>query len=183
LEVSMKKNLKFIISLVAALLIILSAVGCATKAVAVAPPPFDPAENINKIYAQEKLERDAFENILIYFDYNKSTLTDLGQSTLNNKSTWLRKHPGTMIVIMGHADERGSNSYNDKLGAARAQVVREYLRFLGHDASRMTIETYGKREPANLGHNEGAWKENRRVKTGVITMGPVQTQCKSNCSK
>ncbi len=39
----------------------------------------------------------------------------------------LQKNPGYKVKLEGHTDRLGSNPYNDKLGLARANMVRDFL--------------------------------------------------------
>jgi Outer membrane protein and related peptidoglycan-associated (lipo)proteins len=171
------KRILFLFIVIVLVLSVFGTSGCATKVKAEWVSPVDPTKRLNEIIAQEKMERDNFEFIPVYFDYNSAFLTKQTMDTLNSKSVWLRKHPGTKFVIIGHTDERGSDSFNFKLAFDRARVVRDYLKFLGNDTNLMTMLSAGKKIPADPGHFQAAWKENRRVNTRVIEMGPVQTRC------
>ena len=51
------------------------------------------------------------------------------------------------IVISGHADRIGSDSYNQKLSAQRANAVRDYLISKGIDAGRLTAQGKGESMP------------------------------------
>ena len=65
--------------------------------------------------------------------------------------------------IEEHCDERGSREYNMALGERRAQAVKNYLVNLGISANRIKTVSYGEERPTALGHNEDAWKQNRRA--------------------
>ena len=47
-------------------------------------------------------------------------------------------------------------------GDRRALALREYLAQLGMDPARIHTVTYGASKPVDPGHNESAWKKNRR---------------------
>src|SRR2546422_301333 len=66
------------------------------------------------------------------------------------------------IRIEGNCDERGSREYNLALGQRRADAAKKYLTDLGLAADRITTISYGKERPRAPGHDEEAWKENRR---------------------
>ena len=68
-----------------------------------------------------------------------------------------------VVVIEGHADERGSEEYNLALGERRAEAVRRYLEALGVAESQLRIVSYGESKPAALGSDEAAWRLNRRA--------------------
>jgi len=98
----------------------------------------------------------------VYFDYDKSDLTDATRQTLQQNAQWLKTNTRYRVVIEGHCDERGTIDYNLALGERRANSVRQYLTSLGVDAGRMRIKSYGEERPAMLGSNEQAWRQNRR---------------------
>jgi peptidoglycan-associated lipoprotein len=67
-----------------------------------------------------------------------------------------------VLNIEGHCDERGSDEYNLALGGHRAAVVKRYLLDLEVPAARLTTHTYGEEKPVVAGHDERAWRYNRR---------------------
>jgi len=72
-------------------------------------------------------------------------------------------NPSALVVISGHADERGTREYNLALGHLRASAVADYLVAKGIDGSRIKKVSYGKERPLLKGSNEEAWSKNRRV--------------------
>jgi len=69
----------------------------------------------------------------------------------------------TNVVIEGHCDERGSEEYNLALGERRADAVRRYMTDLGVPGGRMSTVSFGESRPAVQGHDESAWRYNRRA--------------------
>jgi peptidoglycan-associated lipoprotein len=110
----------------------------------------------------------------IYFDYDASDIRSDARSALDAKLPVLRANPGLMIRISGHADERGSDQYNDALGQRRAASARRYLTDNGIDAARIAIVSYGEQRPAMGGADETAWSRNRRAEF-EITGGSIST--------
>ncbi len=60
-------------------------------------------------------------------------------------------------------NQRGTDSYNIKLGKKRANSVRSYLINQGVDKDKITAFSYGESKPIALGHDEESWAKNRRV--------------------
>lgn len=112
---------------------------------------------------RQRAEKQAFLNEHIYFDFDKSTLTDSAKVTLKAKAAWLMANPNVTVTIEGHCDERGTSEYNMALGDRRARSARSYLMDLGIRSRRMTTISYGEEKPIALGHNEAAWAKNRRA--------------------
>ncbi len=101
----------------------------------------------------------------VNFDFDSAELTVSARSTLNRQSAFLSVNPALMIVIEGHADERGTREYNLALGDRRATAVRDYLVAKGINPARVRTVSYGKERPAASGSDEGAWAKNRRAAT------------------
>lgn len=106
---------------------------------------------------------DNFDNT-VYFAFDSSELTYESQVTLSDQIEVI-KDTNSAVLIEGHADERGTREYNLGLGERRANAVAEYMIMKGVDESKVSTVSYGKERPAVKGHNEGAWKYNRRAVT------------------
>lgn len=124
------------------------------------PPPTPPAEQPTAPATQATPKASPLKDI--FFDFDASAIRPDAKATLESDADWLRGHPASAITIEGHCDERGTSEYNLGLGERRAQATKEYLEALGIDASRLTAVSYGKEHPFVLGHDESAWKWNRR---------------------
>ena len=98
----------------------------------------------------------------IFFDFDKSTIRDDAKPNLNEDLQWLNANPAEQITIEGHCDERGTSEYNLGLGERRARAARDYLAAAGIKAKRIKIVSFGKERPFVMGHDEAAWKWNRR---------------------
>ena len=98
----------------------------------------------------------------IFFDFDKSDIRDDAKGNLSEDAQWLRANPKAQITIEGHCDERGTAEYNLGLGERRAKAAKDYLIAAGIDAKRIKMISYGKERPFVLGHDESAWKWNRR---------------------
>ena len=101
----------------------------------------------------------------VYFDFDSSELSDDAQMTLNRQSAFLNVNPALVIVVEGHADERGTREYNLALADRRATAVRDYLLAKGLNSARVRTVSYGKERPAVEGSSEAAWGKNRRAAT------------------
>jgi peptidoglycan-associated lipoprotein len=75
---------------------------------------------------------------------------------------YIKAHPMDALEIEGHCDARGTEEYNRSLGERRALALREELIRLGVEASRVDTVSYGEDKPADLGHDEAAYRKNRR---------------------
>jgi len=98
----------------------------------------------------------------IYFDYDSAKLKAPAKTKLERAADWLKRNPNVNVRIEGHCDERGTNEYNLALGERRALSARRYLVSLGINPDRIFTISYGEERPAAEGHDESAWKFNRR---------------------
>jgi peptidoglycan-associated lipoprotein len=103
----------------------------------------------------------------VFFDTDRSTLTDQARSTLDKQAAWLQRYPSVRIMIAGNCDDRGTEEYNLALGQRRANVDRDYLIAHGLDASRIQTISYGKDRPTDPGSSPEAWAKNRNAITLV----------------
>ena len=107
----------------------------------------------------------------IHFDFDRAAFRAEDARILDANARWLVANPGTLVLIEGHADERGTNEYNLALGENRARVTREQLVARGVAASRITLVSYGEERPQCRQSSEACWAQNRRahflVKTPV----------------
>ena len=120
------------------------------------PPPPPPAV-AEAAKAPELTVKD------IYFDFDQALIRDDARKTLADDIQWFRANPAAKVTIEGHCDERGSSEYNLALGERRARVTRDSLVAAGIESSRISTISFGKERPFVLGHDETAWKWNRRA--------------------
>lgn len=101
----------------------------------------------------------------VYFGFDSSELAGEAQVILDRQAAFLNVNPTMVVIIEGHADERGTREYNLALGDRRAVAVRDYLLAKGLNAARVRTVSYGKERPAVSGSNEESWAKNRRAAT------------------
>jgi len=99
----------------------------------------------------------------VFFDFDRSAIRNEQKAALNDNAGWLKANSGAKIILEGHCDERGTAEYNLALGERRAKAVKDYLVGVGIAPDRISTISYGKERPFVLGHDESAWKWNRRA--------------------
>ncbi len=109
----------------------------------------------------------------VHFEYDMSDITSESERKLRAKVDILRNSTDVRIRLEGHADERGSNEYNQALGSRRAQSVRDFLAGFGISANRFAMVSYGEERPRVNRSDETAWAQNRRVEF-QITAGQIR---------
>ena len=99
----------------------------------------------------------------VYFDFDKSSIRNESAGVLRNNAGAIKGNADWgQVTIEGNTDERGSEEYNLALGERRAVAVRRYLVDLGVPSSRLRTVSFGEAKPAVPGHDESAWRYNRR---------------------
>ena len=101
----------------------------------------------------------------VFFAFDSAELSAESKDTLDRQAAFLNVNPTLVVVVEGHADERGTREYNLALGDRRAVSVRDYLLAKGLNAARIRTVSYGKERPAVVGSTEEAWAKNRRAAT------------------
>jgi len=142
--------------------------------------------------AREATEREAAERrraaieaahsavtATIYFDYDRSEITDESRAKLDAKVPVLTQNTGVRIRIAGHTDSRGSDEYNLALGQRRAAAAKRYLTDRGIDGGRIEIVSFGEERPSCSDDAESCWSQNRRdefeITAGEITSVQVSS--------
>lgn len=103
------------------------------------------------------------EETLVYFDFDKSDIRSEFRDMLDATAEYLIANPNQMVVLEGHADERGTREYNLGLGEDRAEQVATYLQVKGVSAAQLDTVSYGEEKPAVVGKTEAEYSLNRRV--------------------
>ena len=130
-----------------------------------APPPPDTGSEFSEVPVkiEEVVEEgDAIALEVIYFDFDRSDILESERANLRFNAKNIKTFRAR-VVVEGNTDERGSEEYNLALGERRAEAVKRYLVDLGVPAAKMRTVSFGEDRPAVQGHDESAWRYNRRV--------------------
>lgn len=97
------------------------------------------------------------------FEYDQATLRPRGENVLDAVAQCLKDGPlkDQTITIVGRADPRGTEQYNEDLAASRAAAARNYLVQQGVSAERIKLVSRG--EQGARGSDEASWALDRRV--------------------
>jgi peptidoglycan-associated lipoprotein len=147
------------------------------------PPskPFDPAENLPKVsetgidptdphkYDNYKQDREIFKAQTVYFDFDSAVVKGSEKAKADTVAAHLAANPSHAVKVEGHCDERGTEEYNRSLGERRALAVREQLVAAGVAPDRIVTISFGEDKPAVSGHDEAAYRQNRRGEFILLT--------------
>jgi peptidoglycan-associated lipoprotein len=105
----------------------------------------------------------------VHFDLDQAKIRSGDAKLLQGHARWLKSQRTMIVMIDGHADERGTDEHNMRLGEQRANAVRGYLIAQGVEADRVMTASQGERNPTCSDHNEGCWNKNRRAEFKIKT--------------
>jgi peptidoglycan-associated lipoprotein len=98
----------------------------------------------------------------VFFGYAEWTVSNAGMESLSRDANYLKDHPGAVLKIEGHCDERGTADYNLVLGDKRAKAARAYLIEAGVSPKQVNIISFGKERPFCFDPKESCYQQNRR---------------------
>ena len=116
---------------------------------------------LDTFYEPTGADASAFKDV--HFDYNQSKIKFEEQASLVAIADWMKANPKKHVLAEGHCDERGSNEYNLALGEQRALAARQFIVDQSIQAAQVQTISYGEERPLVTGHDEAAWKQNRRA--------------------
>ena len=115
-------------------------------------------EDSDSVFARPDLTFADYELIPVYFGYDLSSVDQRTREVLSRHAQFINQND-FQIVIEGHCDQHGTDSYNLALGERRARAVGQFLVNEGVDPGRLAIISYGEFRPAS-DHDESL---NRRA--------------------
>lgn len=137
------------------------------------PPPVEPlappeaagAQTETTPFAGSPLDDPAspLAKRVFYFPFDSSEVSAADREAIDAHARFLAANPRVSVVVEGHADERGSREYNLALGERRAKSIEQLLNLQGPRREQMQVISFGEERPAAMGHDEEAWRLNRRV--------------------
>ncbi|HET7437486.1 MAG TPA: OmpA family protein [Thermoanaerobaculia bacterium] len=103
----------------------------------------------------------------VLFDFNSASLRSASRDELREMASVFDKYGDTTIVVAGHTDSVGSESYNQRLSERRANAVSNYLEDSGVRGSRIDAVGYGESRPKASNSSASGRQQNRRVELYV----------------
>lgn len=104
-------------------------------------------------------------SFLVFFGWDESSLNVEGKGVVNKVVAYLKKleTAGYEIVVNGHTDRSGDESYNLTLSNARADMVKSSLVKSGVAAEKITTYGFGESDPRVKTPDGVRERANRRV--------------------
>ncbi|MBK9329387.1 MAG: OmpA family protein [Sphingobacteriales bacterium] len=125
-------------------------------------PPFDPEALTKQV---QKVDDNVWKMTSIYFDINKSIITNPASDELKKIGLIMSTNPDLKVNVKGNTDIRGSSEYNQKLSEGRVDAAINYLNIhYGISKDRFIKLPMGKSDPlVKDANNENQHQVNRRV--------------------
>ena len=102
------------------------------------------------------------------FDSDSAKLKPEADIKLNEVVALAAKYQGAKLAVSGHADSSGSEAWNQKLSAARAESVKDYLVAKGVAAERITSKGEAATRPVAENKTVEGRAQNRRVEINSV---------------
>ena len=104
----------------------------------------------------------------ITFASDQSAIRSDFFATLNSVAKVIIEFDETTVLVQGHTDSTGSDSYNDQLSVQRAVSVGNYLASQGVAPVRIDARGYGERQPIASNDTAAGREQNRRVEIQLV---------------
>lgn len=99
----------------------------------------------------------------VLFDLNQATLKAGSEAKLAKVAQFMNEYPDKRVVIEGHTDSTGDDSYNQNLSARRAEAVQLALVLKGVQSNRIVTRGLGEAIPVASNDSSVGRMQNRRV--------------------
>jgi outer membrane protein OmpA-like peptidoglycan-associated protein len=101
------------------------------------------------------------------FDFNSTEIKPGFHSTMDKLADVVVRYNKTALTVVGHTDNVGSDSYNQKLSEQRAVSVARYLEGKRVHSMRLATSGKGESQPVASNNSESGRQANRRVEIYV----------------
>ncbi|WIT14442.1 peptidoglycan-associated lipoprotein Pal [Paucibacter sediminis] len=99
----------------------------------------------------------------VFFDFDSSIIGSDYAGVTERHGHYLAQQGNLKVTVQGNTDERGGSEYNLALGQRRAEAVKSALKLMGAKDAQIEAVSFGKEKPVAMGHDEAAWRQNRRA--------------------
>jgi outer membrane protein OmpA-like peptidoglycan-associated protein len=103
----------------------------------------------------------------LLYDFDSDRIRAEAAQNLRNLAASLDKYPNTDLLIVGHTDSQGPDSYNWDLSERRARSAADYLATQGVVRTRLRTAGRGETEPIATNDTDTGQQQNRRVEVAI----------------
>jgi OOP family OmpA-OmpF porin len=123
--------------------------------------PVKIADSVKVVTPEEQI---MFIPLDVYFEFNQLGIkkTDEVETFISTAKKYFKKYPDKKLLITGHTDSDGSDALNQRLSESRAKQTESFLLEEGFEASQLTSEGKGEKEPIAPNDTPAGKAKNRR---------------------
>jgi outer membrane protein OmpA-like peptidoglycan-associated protein len=104
----------------------------------------------------------------LLYDFDSDRIRAEAGQNLRNLAGSLDQYPNTELLIVGHTDAQGPDSYNWDLSERRARSAADYLAAQGVARPRLRTAGRGETEPIAPNDTDAGQQQNRRVEVAIF---------------
>jgi outer membrane protein OmpA-like peptidoglycan-associated protein len=146
------------------------------------------AEEMKQVLGDAEVRREGEGIVIVFkekvlFGFDQADLNSTSQQSLSKLDDVLKKYPDTDIEIIGHTDDKGSDTYNQRLSERRANSVASFLKANNIPATRITTKGMGESDPKVPNDSETNRAENRRVEFVITANQKMKNEAKQEAGE
>ncbi len=115
----------------------------------------------------------------VYFATNKYDINANSKLALDKMVKIFNEYPETNLLIEGHTDDVGKDTYNYGLSQRRAEAVANYLRTTSIASDRLITKWYGETQPISTNTDAASRALNRRVEFVITANEKMKAEAKA----
>ncbi len=119
----------------------------------------------------------------VYFETNKYNISNNSKLALDKLQKIFAEYPETNILVEGHTDNVGTDTYNLGLSQRRADAVGNSLKATGISSSRLITRWYGESQPKVANDTDTNRAMNRRVQFVITANEKMKAEAKQEAGK
>jgi outer membrane protein OmpA-like peptidoglycan-associated protein len=103
----------------------------------------------------------------LLFAFDSDQILPAAGTNLGELAKSLQKYPESQLLIVGHTDNVGDASYNQRLSERRSNSAAAYLAAQGVARTRLQATGKGETEPVATNETDAGRQQNRRVEVAI----------------
>jgi outer membrane protein OmpA-like peptidoglycan-associated protein len=103
----------------------------------------------------------------LLFDFDSDAVRSDAAQNLRELARSLNKYGDSNLLIVGHTDSKGDDSYNENLSLRRANSAASFLANEGVPRTRVSTSGRGESEPVATNDTDAGRQQNRRVEVAI----------------
>ncbi len=105
----------------------------------------------------------------LLYEFDSHAVRPDAAAHLRQLAVSLGDYPNTQVLIVGHTDSVGSDTYNHGLSVRRSEAARDYLVGQGIATQRIRVAGRGEWEPLATNETAAGRQANRRVEVAIFS--------------